>query len=43
MLAQPAVDGAGRLAELQLRIYRHGREEGGGGGIDEELNKACLS
>ena len=30
MLTQPAVDGAGSLVELQLRIYWHG---GGGAGV----------
>ena len=34
---QPAMNGAGSLSELQLRIYWDG------GGVDEKINKAYLN
>ena len=40
MLTKPVVNGAGSLAELQLRIDCM---EGRRGLVDEELIKACLS
>ena len=38
MIAQPALNGAGSLAELLLKIHWDGW-----GGLDEEINKAELS